>query len=179
MLADSVGTAVEETLPRGMFEGTLFRAAMRHPTNAVTVVASEFAGERVGVTATAVCSLSDSPPSILACINRKSSALAIIQDSNSFSVNFLASNQVKIAEIFGGRTPLRGEDRFRTAPWTTLKTGAPILSNGLVSFDCQLDQIIEHSTHLILIGNVVDAIKQSDLTGLTYGRGSYSPGTAC
>ena len=49
-----------------------FREAMRRLAGTVTVVTVDNNGERHGTTATAVTSLSMSPPSLLVCFNRDS-----------------------------------------------------------------------------------------------------------
>ena len=50
--------------------GQLFRLAMRRFPAAVTIVTTRYQGEDVGMTATAVTSLSMDPPSLLLCVNR-------------------------------------------------------------------------------------------------------------
>jgi len=55
---------------------------------------------------------------------------------------------------------LNSEERFKHASWTTLETGAPVLADALVSFDCEIEQIQDVGTHSIFICRVV-AIKQS------------------
>ena len=52
------------------------------------------------------------------------------------------------------------EERFEHGVWTELETGAPVLKDSLVSFDCQIEQIQEVGTHAIFICLIV-AIQQS------------------
>ena len=42
--------------------------------------------------------------------------------------------------------------------WTELSTGAPVLEDALVSFDCEIEQVQEVGTHSVLMCRVV-AIK--------------------
>ena len=51
-----------------------FRNLMRHQAGAVTIIAVGRRGNRTGLTATAMCSLSDQPPSVLICVNKNASA---------------------------------------------------------------------------------------------------------
>ena len=52
-----------------------FKQAMRHCAGAVALVTvGREHGSRTGLTVTAVCSLSDDPPSLLVCVNRNASA---------------------------------------------------------------------------------------------------------
>ena len=46
--------------------------------------------------------------------------------------------------------------RCEHAQWTQLTTGAPVLEDALVSFDCEIDQIQQVGTHSVFICRVVD-----------------------
>lgn len=151
-----------------------FLAAMRAPMNAVAVVATAGPGKaRNGMTVTAVCSLSDSPPSLLVCLNRQTGTLPAIIANGCFSVNFLSGKQTGIARLFGGAGDLRGEDRFDRKCWLEGQTGAPILEDCLASFDCRLVGEVAQSTHVIVIGEVVDAVADMSLSPLVYGRRTF------
>src|ERR1700744_4522110 len=50
-----------------------FRKAMRTLASAVSIVSTTSDNRRFGMTATAVCSLSMAPPTLLVCINQSSS----------------------------------------------------------------------------------------------------------
>lgn len=153
-------------------DGTLYRSIMRHQAGAVTVIAVGTPGERTGLTATAVCSLSDDPPTILACIKRTASAHDVIGRVRSFSVNLLATEQQDVAARFSGKTGHRGEDRFSDA-WTTLASGAPVLEGALASLDCRLQEQHSFATHTIFIGRVLDGWVRAEAEPLLYFRGDY------
>ena len=55
-----------------------FREAMGRTASGVTVVTSDGAAGRVGVTVSSLCSLSMDPPSVLFCIHRDSRTLPAI-----------------------------------------------------------------------------------------------------
>jgi flavin reductase (DIM6/NTAB) family NADH-FMN oxidoreductase RutF len=148
-------------------------AIMRHQAGAVAVIAVGAPGHRAGLTATAFCSLSDAPPTILACVNRNASAHDAIQQLGYFSVNLLASDQQDVAACFSGRAGLRGEARFRGQDWSTLVTGAPVLDNSLATLDCQLSEQHSFSTHSIFVGRVMDGRVRAEAAPLLYFRGEY------
>lgn len=152
---------------------TDFRQSMRQLAGTVTVVATGSAGARFGLTATAICSLSDDPPTLLACVNRSASAHDVIQKNRSFSVNLLSGEQAAVANRFAGRSGLRGEARFEGATWGTLHTGSPILKDALAAFDCQVAQEQVFPTHTIFIGKVVAAAAREDADPLIYIRGAF------
>ncbi|ODT13917.1 MAG: hypothetical protein ABS57_17195 [Mesorhizobium sp. SCN 65-12] len=152
----------------------IFLAGMRRIAGAVTVITTTGGnGERRGLTATAVCSLSVEPPSLVACVNRKTWVAQFVRDAGVFAVNVLSHSQESIARTFAGHTPLAGADRFSSGDWRAGRTGAPVVAGALASFECRLGKLIEHTTHVILIGEVVEtAIGDGD--SLVYLDGSFS-----
>lgn len=150
-----------------------FRASMRQLAGAVTVIATGDAGQRFGLTATAVCSLSDDPPTLLVCVNRSASAHDLIQKNRTFTVNLLAGDQEKVAARFAGRAGLKGEARFEGAAWGRLATGAPVLDNALAVFDCEITQEHVFASHTIFIGRVVASAARGAADPLIYLRGAF------
>ena len=149
-----------------------FRNVMRHQAGAVTIIAVGNPGNRTGLTATAMCSLSDQPPSVLICVNKNASAHAPIREARCFSVNLLASPQHELAKRFSTKKT-EGEARFDAHDWEILTTGAPILKNTIASLDCEL--IGEHTvdTHSIFIGRVQDGRFSEAAEPLLYFRGDF------
>lgn len=156
-----------------------FRQAMRLPANAVAVIATGLPGARAGLTMTAVCSLSDSPPSLLICVYRESAALAPIRRNRVFSVNFLGAEHAALASVFAGRGAERGDERFAHGDWTSLVTGAPILASAVASFDCQLDREVDSPSHAVLFGRVAaislrpETMQPRPKQGLVYCSGDF------
>jgi len=151
-----------------------FKKTMRHCTGAVALVTvGREAGRRTGLTVTAVCSLSDDPPSLLVCINRNASAHPRIREDRCFGVNFLNQEQVPLALTFSGQNGVDGDDRFCFGNWTTGITGAPLLDDAIASFDCELREEFETKTHSIFIGNVRGVRAASTAQPLLYLRGAF------
>jgi flavin reductase (DIM6/NTAB) family NADH-FMN oxidoreductase RutF len=151
----------------------LYRSLMRHQAGAVALIATGRPGARTGMAATAVCSLTDTPPTLLVCVNQSASAHDIIADTGAFSVNLLCPSHQELVGVFSGKTGLKGEDRFDDALWQMLVTGAPILKGALASFDCEVVDSKTVSTHTIYIGAVRDGAAQEDLDPLVYFRGGF------
>lgn len=166
-------TSSSRHLPLASIAGEDFRSSMRHLAGAVTVIATGAPGQRYGLTATAVCSLSDEPPTLLVCVNRTASAHDYIRQNGTFSVNLLADDQEDVAGRFAGRSGLKGEDRFIGSDWSTMASGAPTLREAIASFDCEVTQEHVFATHTIFIGRVVAATHRDDVDPLVYLRGSF------
>jgi len=150
-----------------------FKGLMRHVAGAVTVITCGRRGERRGLTATAICSLSDSPPTVLACVNRRSSAHDLIVAERAFVVNVLAGDQRDVAIRFSGQSGLKGEERFVDSAWGALSTGAPVLDGALAAFDCELIEHKEVATHTIFIARVVSGCSTGRAESLVYLKGDY------
>ncbi|UIK08191.1 flavin reductase family protein [Neorhizobium galegae] len=166
-------TALDLTTDISAIDPASFRAAMRLPATSVTVLATGKDTERNGLTVSAVCSLSDSPPMILACVNLNSHALPAIRANGAFSANFLTEAQSHIAERFAGRDKVYGAARFSFGDWGSLTTGVPVLRDALTAFDCTLEQEYESPTHAILIGKVRGIIRNGAMRSLIYSDGAF------
>ena len=131
-----------------------YRNAMARLGAAVNIVTTDGAAGRAGFAATAVCSVSDNPPTLLICLNRNSSAYRVVKANGVVCVNTLAAHHEVLSTLFGGKTP--AEERFAAGNWGVLETGAPVLEDALVSFDCRIREAHDGGTHDILICEVVD-----------------------
>ncbi|MCZ0737698.1 flavin reductase family protein [Phreatobacter sp. AB_2022a] len=157
-----------------MMESHVFRQAMRHCAGAVALVTvGREAGRRTGLTVTAACSLSDDPPSLLVCVNRKASANPRIRDERSFAVNFLGEQHLALALTFSGQKGVDGDDRFSFGDWTKLTTGTPVLHDAVAAFDCDLGEVIETRTHSVFVGNVRAVSCSAEMSPLVYLRSAF------
>lgn len=152
----------------------LFKNGMRRLAGAVCIIATSALEKRWGLTATAVCSLSAEPPRLLACVNRNGATLASITDSRRFSANVLGAQHQALAEAFARPPASPTADRFAQGHWTEMTTGAPILADGVVSFDCTVAAIIDTGSHGIVVGDVVDVgINDAPAAALLYASGQF------
>jgi len=132
----------------------IYRDAMAQYAGHVQLITTEHGGVRRGVTITAACSVSDNPPTLLACLNSGNEKNAIFAQSGKFVLNSLGLRHRALSDAFAGFGGLQNDERFAKAKWMTLATGAPVLEDALVSFDCNLVDVKPMSTHLILLGQV-------------------------
>ena len=151
-----------------------FRALMGNVAGQVSIVASGEPGERNGLTASAVCSLSDAPPTVLLCVNRAAGTHDVIVRNGVFSINALAVGQEEIARVFAGGTGARGEDRFGAGRWSQGVTGAPLLAGSLCWLECRLVDCKPSATHTVFFGRVVAGDTTPDAEPLLYHRGGYT-----
>lgn len=141
-----------------MIEAPDFRNGMSLLATAVNVVTTAGDSGRHGFTASAVCSVTDTPPTLLVCMNKSTRSHLSFIENKVLSVNVLGGHQQHISNAFASR--LNSDERFDHGSWTQLKTGSPILEDALVSFDCEINEIHEVGTHSVFMCRVVD-IKQN------------------
>ncbi len=153
-----------------------YRDAMARLGAAVNIVTSDGPAGRKGFTASAVCSVTDDPPTLLVCMNRGSDSAAVVLENKVVCVNVLTADQQDLSPIFAGFPP--GADRFASGTWTTLETGAPVLEGASVSFDCRVTQVTDVGTHHVLFCEVQGIATSGAAQGLIYFNRAYHPVSA-
>jgi flavin reductase len=147
-----------------------FRQSMRRVASTVNVISICTAGEPMGITATAVSSISMDPPSLLICINRAAAVHARMGESSHFRVNVLHRDQQEVAQIFADR----GQHELRFGPgWTNDCVLPPRLVDAQASILCRRIDHHQFGTHSIFIGVVEDAAVRGDVHPLIYLNGRY------
>ncbi|RAS23440.1 flavin reductase [Paraburkholderia bryophila] len=131
-----------------MLDKLSFRDAMAGLGAAVNIVTSDGAAGRAGCTASAVCGVTDEPPTLLVCINRSSRNNAAFRANGKLCVNVLSAEQQALAAHFAS-SALPVEARFAAAKWHPLTTGAPALDGALASLDCEVESVTEIGTHTV------------------------------
>lgn len=156
----------------------LFKQGMRRLAASVCVITTKgLDGARHGITATAVCSVTADPPTLLCCMNRANTSYPAFRDSNRFAVNVLCGNDIDLAGRFASK--LEAKERFAGGEWTEAVTGSPILTASAVSFDCKTVHVVDTGTHSIFIGEIQDIFLPDIGPGcLLYGEGAYGIFTA-
>ena len=149
-----------------------FKVGMRTLAGAVNIITSLQAGHRYGMTATAVCSATAEPPTVLACINKLATTHGAVAKSKAFCVNVLRAEDWELSTSFSGAQS--GESRFKSRDWTRLATGSPVLIDSLVSFDCRVVKSVAHGTHTIFLGQVEQVLLGNKGKPLLYSDGQYA-----
>jgi len=131
-----------------------FRDAMARLGAAVNIITTDGPAGIGGFTASAVCSVTDAPPTILICMNRNATAAPRLKANGAVCVNVVGTSQREAAMVFAGVTKCPMEERFLAGTWTKLATGAPALDGALESLDCRVAEIVEKGSHLVIFAEV-------------------------
>jgi flavin reductase len=162
---------MERPLP---VEKQAFREAMARLGAAVNVITTDGPGGRAGFTASAVCSVTDSPPTLLVCANRTNDSYPAMRENGVLCVNTLTGAHEALSPVFAGMTDHTMAARFEGATWHKLVTGAPALDGAVAAFDCRITQIVQIGTHDVFFCSVEAAETGQVHEGLIYyARGYY------
>lgn len=149
-----------------------FKQAMRRLAATVNVITLSDGASFKGMTATAVCSLSVDPPSLLVCVNQSATLHNPLLLTSHFCVNVLHHEQIDVAKRFSDSS--MRDVRFEGADWQRHDMGPPVLSNAQVAMICERVQLVTFATHTIVIGTVVDIHNRADIDPLLYVNGSFT-----
>ncbi|MBE7620729.1 flavin reductase [Gluconacetobacter entanii] len=148
-----------------------YRDAMARLGAAVNVVTTGTLEDPAGFTASAVCSVTDAPPTLLVCVNRASRIRPRFREGAAMCINVLSAAQQEISGIFASAR--EQHERFAFGHWATLTTGAPVLEEAVTSFDCRIERIVEVGTHSVMFG-AVESLRNGDSHGgLIYFNRTY------
>jgi flavin reductase (DIM6/NTAB) family NADH-FMN oxidoreductase RutF len=157
----------------GMVSKELYRDGMARFAAAVHIVTTDGPAGSAGFTASAACSVTDDPPTLLVCLNRASQLHSIFQENGVFCLNTLAADQQVLSELFARHGGMPMQERFAMPVWERWKTGAPVLRDALTCFDCRITEVKEVGTHWVLFGEVQEIRMSSGTSALLYLHRAY------
>lgn len=144
---------------------------MARVPSAVAIVSAPGEAGPAGATANAVTSLSLEPPLMLACLDRGSRTLALLEAAGRFGISYLAADEEGVARAFATKDP--HEEKWRDAPRVE-REGVPILEGALAWMACELRDLHEGGDHMIAIGEVL-ALGAREADPLLFWAGGYRP----
>jgi flavin reductase (DIM6/NTAB) family NADH-FMN oxidoreductase RutF len=156
-----------------------FRHAMRRLAATVTLVTtSDEQGERYGMLATSVTSVTMEPPMLLVCVSRSAHVHPTLMARKSMCINVLLDEQASLVRAFSSSLP--HEERFANAAWDKHPTfDLPYLPDAQALFFCEIDQVIEAGTHSVVLARVLESRSTDVVRPMVYvdGRMSHLPGS--
>ncbi|QCP00078.1 4-hydroxyphenylacetate 3-monooxygenase reductase subunit [Arthrobacter sp. 24S4-2] len=144
-----------------------FRQAMAHLAAAVNIVTTEGPHGRLGITVSAVCSVTDSPPTVLVCVNQRSAAHDVFTSNGVVAINVLASEQSELARHFAGATSVPMQERFAWDIWDD-DAAAPTLRHARVAMVGRIRDTLSRGTHSVMFVEIDSIHIRDDAEGLVY-----------
>ena len=152
---------------------------MRRLAATVTLVTtSDEQGERYGMLATSVTSVTMEPPMLLVCVSRSAHVHPTLMARKSMCINVLLDEQASLVRAFSSSLP--HEERFANAAWDNHAAFAlPYLRDAQALFFCEVDQVIEAGTHSVVLARVLESRSMDVVRPMVYvdGRMSHLPGS--
>lgn len=152
-----------------------FRDAMSSLSAAVNVITTEGDAGRCGITATAVCSVTDTPPSVMVCINANSAMNPVFQGNGRLCINVLNHEQEVMARHFAGMTGVTMEERFSLSCWQKGVLGQPVLKDSLASLEGDISQVQTIGSHLVYLVEIKNITLSQEGHGLIYFKRRFHP----
>jgi flavin reductase len=159
---------IDDVDASGEVSAAQFKAAMRHVASTVNVITSHHDGVFNGMTATAMCSVSTDPPSVLIVVNREARSHGLIDRSGVYTVNVLSAAQHGLAVHFAAAPTMP----FADVSYSVGRNGCPIIDQCAAFLACSVESRIAFGTHTVFIGRVVASGEHGDLP-LIYHDGNF------
>jgi flavin reductase (DIM6/NTAB) family NADH-FMN oxidoreductase RutF len=173
-------SAMPDDLRRGLEDdpsdgAELFRQAFRrHAATVVVVTYIDGTGASCGMTATSMCSLSDTPPSLLLCVNKEARAHDEIAEAHWLGVNLLSIGQRPIAL----QCSRQGADKRLRPDWLMpdpTVDATPRLRGSLAHLECEVDTTYQAYSHTVFVALIRSVwLNPVDAPPLLYHGGLYS-----
>ncbi len=152
-----------------------FLEGMSHAASTVSIVTTDGAAGRAGVTVSAMTSVSADTdrPTLLVCIHHLSRVAPALLENRVFCVSVLKNDQAHVSDAFAGRQLPPDGDKFSVCDWAVGNTGAPRVAQSLVAFDCRLADHRRVGTHHVVFGEVVEVFVAPSGSPLIYANRAY------
>ena len=141
-------------------------ALVKQISHGVYVIGVGVGEHQNAFTAAWVMQVSFDPLLLAISINPKHYSYQLIRASGVCTVNVLGREQYALAEHFGRSVP----DKMAGFQWQQAKTGAPVLSESLAYFDCQVSHYADAGDHKIAVCKVLAAATLNQGRPLLYSQ---------
>ena len=155
-----------------MASGDDLRAVMRRFPTGVAVVTVNAHGDRLGVTVSALVSLSLDPPLVGVSVGRDARIHELLREAGGFAVSLLAGGQAWLAQHFARSAP-------PIAMWHGVahhegSEGAPLLAGALGWLECRLEAEHPAGDHTLFVGEVLAAEIGGNAPALVHFDAAYT-----
>jgi flavin reductase len=149
-------------------DSLVFREGMSRLAGAVCIITTRGMAGEGGFTATAVCSVTDSPPTLLVCMNAASYQASVFLTNDRLCVNVLAGNQDDVSRTFAKSPRDVQGSRFDTGLWFDMPGGCPGLEGAVANFEGIIKNRQRVGSHLVMFCEIDTAELQAFESSLVY-----------
>ncbi|WP_406432939.1 flavin reductase family protein [Streptomyces sp. NBC_00631] len=145
-----------------------FRATMARLVTGVSVITTRSGSTPIGMTASAVSSLSLAPLQLLVCIANHLYTRTAIAQHGRFAVNVLGEDSESLARNFAMSKP----DKF-VGVKTIEEHGVPVLKDAIAAVVCDVAEALPGGDHTIFVGDVRYCAHRLDSRPLIHFAGGF------
>ncbi len=147
-----------------------FRSALgRFASGVAILTARDGSGNDHGMTVSAFCSASLTPPLVLACVDKTADMHAILSKATHFGISILGEGQEALSRRFA-ELPA---GRFDGIGYSRGETGVVLLDDAIAHLECKRLERYEAGDHGAFLGEVERAEARAEHP-LLYYRGGYA-----
>ena len=146
-----------------------FRAVLGRFASGVTVLTARAGKVDHGMTVSAFCSASLTPPLVVACIDKSADMADVLRKATHFGVSILAEGQEALSRRFS-ELPA---GRFDGIGYRRADSGVVLLDDALAHLECRHVAAHDAGDHVIHVGEV-EAASCRQSRPLLYYRGGYA-----
>lgn len=133
----------------------LYRELMAGFPSGVTVVTATDAGPKpVGLTVSAFCAVSLSPPLVVVCVDNGSNTLPVIERTGRFVVNILAHGRSALARRFASKE----EGKFAGVEFRPGPYGPILVADAAAHVGCTVHSEVPAGDHKLFLGRVHEGV---------------------
>lgn len=148
----------------------LFRETLGHyPTGVAVVTGIGADGQPVGMVVGSFTSVSLDPPLVGFSPTKSSRTFATLQESATFCVNVLASDQEQVCR----RMAVGGPEKFDGIGWEPAPGGAPVIDDVVAWIECDWADLHDGGDHYIVLGRVRELAVARPAPPLLFFQGGY------
>src|SRR5262245_42932635 len=153
-----------------MIDADTFRSVLGRFASGITIVtARDDAGHDHGMTVSAFCSLSLSPPLVLMCVDKTATMFELLSTHPDIGISILSSSQEAEPRRFADVSAERSEGVDGIA-YTRGMADVVLLEGALAHMECRVTTHHDAGDHIVLIAEV-DRAQPLDGRPLLYFRG--------
>ena len=153
-----------------MMDVDSFRRLRGRFASGIAIITARDGDRDVGMTVSAFCSVSLTPPLVLVCVDRSASMHELLLRHPKLGISIVGAEHEAHSRRFAERNEPRRFDGF---PFTRGKSMVMLLDNAMAQLECQLVRHHEEGDHTIFIAEV-ERGALGEGRPLLYFRGSYA-----
>jgi flavin reductase (DIM6/NTAB) family NADH-FMN oxidoreductase RutF len=128
-----------------------FRHLLGRFASGVAIITTRDGDRDVGMTISAFCSVSLSPPLVLVCVDHNASMHPLLLSHPKLGISIIASEHESHSRRFADRNE---RQRFDGAPFSRGESQVMLLDNATAQLECQVVRHYEGGDHTIFIAHV-------------------------